>query len=49
MDIRSGERSVTFRSKEDALEFLALGRAGVEPELQAVYEAVKERMEKANE
>lgn len=45
MDIRSGERSVTFRSEDDALEFLALGRDKVEPELQAMYKAVKERME----
>jgi hypothetical protein len=44
-DIRLGERSITFRSEADAKEFLALGPKGVEPELQAMYAVVQNRME----
>jgi hypothetical protein len=44
-DIRMDCRSITFRSEVDALEFLALGKDKVEPELQAMYETVRSRYE----
>jgi hypothetical protein len=44
-DIRGQDRSITFASESDALQFLALGRQNVEPELQRMYDVVQKRME----
>jgi hypothetical protein len=44
-DIRLADRSVTFASEKDALQFLALGKEKVEPELQRMYEVVRRRHE----